>query len=32
MGYTKEEFVEVVKKFEKGRGVDGYEMNLSCLT
>jgi len=26
----KEEFVEVVKKFEKAEGVDGYEMNLSC--
>jgi dihydroorotate dehydrogenase (NAD+) catalytic subunit len=30
MGYSIEEFSEVVKKMEKFDGIDGYELNLSC--
>ncbi len=30
MGYSVDEFLEVVKKIEAAPGVDGFELNLSC--
>ena len=30
MGYSVEEFAEVIKKLEQTDGIDGYELNLSC--
>src|SRR3989338_5753720 len=30
MGYSVEEFLEVIQILEKTKGIDGYELNLSC--